>query len=98
MPRAPGIVLTEHELTVPLDHDRPDGEQITVFAREVAALDGADRPYLVYLQGGSGSLKQSILPDGSPVIIEVIEFPNGVQRAFDGDFFRLSCPVKATED
>ena len=54
MPRAPGIVLTEHELAVPLDHDRPGGEQITVFAREVAALDGADRPYLVYLQGGPG--------------------------------------------
>ena len=54
MPRAPGIVLTEHELAVPLDHERPGGEQITVFAREVAALDGADRPYLVYLQGGPG--------------------------------------------
>jgi pimeloyl-ACP methyl ester carboxylesterase len=54
VPRAPGIVLTEHELAVPLDHARPDGEQITVFAREVAALDGTDRPYLVYLQGGPG--------------------------------------------
>jgi pimeloyl-ACP methyl ester carboxylesterase len=54
VPRAPGIVLTEHELAVPLDHERPGGEQITVFAREVAALDGADRPYLLYLQGGPG--------------------------------------------
>jgi pimeloyl-ACP methyl ester carboxylesterase len=54
VPRAPGVVLTEHELAVPLDHERPDGEQITIFAREVAALDGTDRPYLLYLQGGPG--------------------------------------------
>jgi type VI protein secretion system component VasK len=53
---------------------------------------------LVYLQGGTGSLKQSIMPDNSTIVLEVTEFPNGVQRAFDSDFFRLSCPVKATED
>jgi pimeloyl-ACP methyl ester carboxylesterase len=50
----PGMVLTEHEFSVPLDHDRPDGTRITVFAREVAAPDGLDRPYLVFLQGGPG--------------------------------------------
>ena len=50
-----GLVLTEHELAVPLDHARPDGETITVFAREVADPDGRDRPLLVYLQGGPGS-------------------------------------------
>ena len=53
--RAPGLVLTEHEFAVPLDHDRPDGERITVFAREVADPDGRDRPFLVYFQGGPGS-------------------------------------------
>ena len=52
--RPPGLVLTEHELAVPLDHARPDGEQITVFAREVADPDGLDRPFLVFLQGGPG--------------------------------------------
>ena len=52
---ARGLVLTEHELTVPLDHARPDGETIAVFAREVADPDGRDRPLLVYLQGGPGS-------------------------------------------
>ena len=52
--RIPGLVLTEHEFRLPLDHDRPDGEQLTVSAREVAAPDGADRPYLVFLQGGPG--------------------------------------------
>jgi pimeloyl-ACP methyl ester carboxylesterase len=51
----PGLVLTEHEVSVPLDHDRPDGERITVFAREVADPDGRDRPFMVFLQGGPGS-------------------------------------------
>jgi len=50
----PGLRLVEHEFDVPLDHARPDGEQITVFAREVADLDGLDRPLLLYLQGGPG--------------------------------------------
>ncbi len=50
----PGLRLAEHELSVPLDHARPGGEQITIFAREVADLDGLDRPLLLYLQGGPG--------------------------------------------
>lgn len=52
--RARGLVLTEHEFRVPLDHSRRDGELITVFAREVCDPDGLDRPYLVYFQGGPG--------------------------------------------
>jgi pimeloyl-ACP methyl ester carboxylesterase len=52
--RVPGAILTEREHAVPLDHARPDGPQITVFTREVAAPDGTDRPYLVFLQGGPG--------------------------------------------
>jgi pimeloyl-ACP methyl ester carboxylesterase len=48
------MLLLDHTLSVPLDHDRPDGRTIEVFAREVAAPDGRDRPYLVYLQGGPG--------------------------------------------
>ncbi|MGO8722039.1 MAG: alpha/beta fold hydrolase [Acidimicrobiales bacterium] len=51
---APGLVLTEHEFEVPLRYSDPDGERITVFAREVAAPDGRDRPFLVFLQGGPG--------------------------------------------
>jgi pimeloyl-ACP methyl ester carboxylesterase len=50
-----GLLLTEHEFSVPLDHSRPDGERITVFAREVADPDGRDRPLLIFLQGGPGS-------------------------------------------
>jgi pimeloyl-ACP methyl ester carboxylesterase len=53
--RVPGLLLVEHEVSVPLDHARPDGEQITVFAREVADPEGTDRPFLVFLQGGPGS-------------------------------------------
>jgi pimeloyl-ACP methyl ester carboxylesterase len=52
--RVPGAVLTEREHRVPLDHLAPDGDSITVFTREVAAPDGGDRPYLVFLQGGPG--------------------------------------------
>ncbi|MGO9582448.1 MAG: alpha/beta fold hydrolase [Acidimicrobiales bacterium] len=50
----PGLVLTDHEFDVPLRYSDPDGERITVFAREVAAPDGRDRPFLVFLQGGPG--------------------------------------------
>ena len=35
---SPGLVLTEHELKLPLDRTAPDGEQITVFAREVTLV------------------------------------------------------------
>jgi pimeloyl-ACP methyl ester carboxylesterase len=51
----PGLVLVEHEFAVPLDHARPDAEQITVFAREVADPDGRERPFLLFLQGGPGN-------------------------------------------
>lgn len=51
---APGLILTEREHTVPLDHDRPDGPTISVFTREVAAPGAPDRPYLLFLQGGPG--------------------------------------------
>ncbi len=53
--RTPGLVLTDHEFRLPLDHAAPDGEQITVFAREVADPEGRDRPFLVFLQGGPGN-------------------------------------------
>ena len=53
--RTHGLVLTEHEFKVPLDHADPGGRTITVFAREVGDPDGLDRPFLVFLQGGPGS-------------------------------------------
>jgi pimeloyl-ACP methyl ester carboxylesterase len=51
---APGAIFEEREHQVPLDHAAPDGPRITVFTREVAAPDGLDRPFLVFLQGGPG--------------------------------------------
>ena len=54
--RQPGTVLTDRFFGVPLDHQRSDGEQIEVFAREVVAADKAeaDLPWLLFLQGGPG--------------------------------------------
>lgn len=48
------MLVTEHELEVPLDHGHPDGAKITVVARVVADPDGADKPFLVYFEGGPG--------------------------------------------
>ena len=52
--RMPGAVLTEREHSVPLVHGDPSRGTISVFTRELAAPDGLDRPYLVFLQGGPG--------------------------------------------
>ncbi|MEV8629367.1 alpha/beta fold hydrolase [Streptomyces sp. NPDC051079] len=55
--RQPGLVLTDHRFSVPLDHDAPDGERIEIHGREVVASDRADRtglPWLLYLEGGPG--------------------------------------------
>jgi pimeloyl-ACP methyl ester carboxylesterase len=60
----PGLVLTDHVLSLPLDHGDADGEKIEVFAREVAATDGHDRPFLLFLQGGPG--QESPRPTGRP--------------------------------
>lgn len=47
-----GMNVTDHRIDVPLDHSRPEGEQITVFAREVST--DSTKPYLLFLQGGPG--------------------------------------------
>ncbi|MFI5640972.1 alpha/beta fold hydrolase [Streptomyces goshikiensis] len=54
--RQPGVVLTDHHFTVPLDHARPDGESIELYAREVVATgrDPEGLPWLLYLEGGPG--------------------------------------------
>ena len=60
--RHPGTVLTDHTFLVPLDHTKPDGDQIEVFAREVVAVSKAGNadslPWLVFLQGGPGFAAQ----------------------------------------
>lgn len=54
--RIPGLVLTDHEFSLPLDYSQPEGEQITVFAREVVSpgQEAEKLPYLVFFQGGPG--------------------------------------------
>ena len=60
--RHPGTVLTDRTFLVPLDHGRPGGGQIEVFAREVVATAKAatadSLPWLVFLQGGPGMAAQ----------------------------------------
>ncbi|WAP53235.1 alpha/beta fold hydrolase [Arthrobacter sp. ATA002] len=64
-----GMRVTDHRFTVPLDHGAPDGETITVFAREYtdAALPPAEAeqlPWLLYLQGGPGGKGSRLLSLG----------------------------------
>ena len=96
--RVAGLVLREHELEVPLDHARPGGERLTLFAREVAHPDGLDRPYLLFLQGGPGN--EAPRPVTRPL------GPGWLERAL-ADFRVLlvdqrgtgrSSPVRVTDD
>jgi len=51
-----GMELADYEFTVPLDHDAPAGETLTIFARAVKHSEKAaeTRPWLAFLQGGPG--------------------------------------------
>lgn len=52
----PGLHVREHEVAVPLDWASPDGQRLTVFAREVVAPQrrNDDLPLMLFLQGGPG--------------------------------------------
>ena len=54
--RIPSLMLIDHEFSVPLDHAKPMGEHITIFARELAEPQGPQlsKPWLVFFQGGPG--------------------------------------------
>ena len=54
--RIPGLVLTDHVFSVPLDHAHPTGRTIEVFGREVVApaKEGEKLPWLIFFQGGPG--------------------------------------------
>ncbi|MCC3269276.1 alpha/beta hydrolase [Arthrobacter gengyunqii] len=61
-----GMRVTDHRFTVPLDHSMPDGETITVFAREYSdaelpQAEAAQLPWLLYLQGGPGGKGSRLL-------------------------------------
>ncbi len=50
----PGLIVTEREHVVPLDHADPEGPGIVVFTRELADPAGLERPLLLYFEGGPG--------------------------------------------
>ena len=54
--RIPGLVLTDHVFTLPLDHSHPTGPTVEVFGREVVAprKEGEELPWLIFFQGGPG--------------------------------------------
>jgi pimeloyl-ACP methyl ester carboxylesterase len=93
----PGLVMIDHELQVPLDHANPKGEQITVFAREVAEPEGREKPFLVFFQGGPGH--EAFRPTGKP------RGPGFLDRALEEFRFLLldqrgtgrSTPIDGTE-
>ena len=51
-----GMELTDYEFSVPLNHDRPSGETLSIFARAVRNSEAASAnlPWLIFLQGGPG--------------------------------------------
>ncbi len=51
----PGLIVTEREHSLPLEHANPRGDRLTVFSREVADPQGQDRPLLLFFEGGPGS-------------------------------------------
>ena len=50
------MVLADYEFDVPLDHAKPSGETLRLFARAVRSVkkSATDLPWLVFLQGGPG--------------------------------------------
>lgn len=53
--RLDGHDVHEHTVTVPLDHSGATPGTIEIFAREIVRDGGADRPHLVWFQGGPGN-------------------------------------------
>ncbi|WP_198598306.1 alpha/beta fold hydrolase [Mangrovicella endophytica] len=71
----PGMRIRDHQITVPLDWNRPDdGRSIEIFAREVVdpVRDGEALPKLLFLQGGPGG-KGPRPVDGPPWLKEALK-------------------------
>ena len=71
----PGLTLTNLTLEAPLDHTDPTSPIIEVFARVIAGEDGADKPYLVFLQGGPGheAPRPMFTPSNPPWLARVLQ-------------------------
>lgn len=52
----PGMIVTNHRFSAPLDYSHPDAASIQLFAREVVAPQnrGKPLPWLIFMQGGPG--------------------------------------------
>jgi pimeloyl-ACP methyl ester carboxylesterase len=52
----PGLALLDHNVEVPLDHGSHGSETLSLYAREVRAIERTDDdlPWLLYLEGGPG--------------------------------------------
>jgi pimeloyl-ACP methyl ester carboxylesterase len=93
--RVHDLVVTGHEFSVPVDHERPGGDRITVFAREVVREELVDEqlPWLVFFQGGPGG--ESPRPDA----IQPTWLPRGTREyrvlLLDQRGTGLSTPVSA---
>ncbi|WP_022873023.1 alpha/beta fold hydrolase [Nesterenkonia alba] len=62
----PGLWVTEHTTTVPLDWQNPGGETLQLFVREIVDPDkkDVDLPLLAFLQGGPGGANPRPLQPG----------------------------------
>lgn len=71
----PGLTLTKLHLDVPLDHRDPGGRRIDIFARVVTGEGGADKPYLLFLQGGPGNEapRPTLTPPSPPWLARALE-------------------------
>lgn len=51
-----GMLAHKHTFTLPLDYQQPNGESISVFARELVSPEnqGKQLPFIVFFQGGPG--------------------------------------------
>ena len=54
--RLPGVAVRDRWFTLPVDHARPEGASLRVYAREAVrpGAEDEDLPWLVFLQGGPG--------------------------------------------
>ncbi len=54
--KLPGMHLTGHKFSVPINYEDPGKGSIDVYAREVVSLENAERecPWLIFFQGGPG--------------------------------------------
>jgi pimeloyl-ACP methyl ester carboxylesterase len=82
------LLVKEHILKVPLNHDVPDGPQLELFVRELipaSKADGDSLPCLLYLQGGPG------FPAGRPTCPQ-----GGWQKAALADYRVLLLDQRGT--